>query len=455
MLLFEAEVGIPPQGRCAASLADMARGGPARIGARIRKLRVTKGLSQREVAEPLMTPPYLSLIEAGQRTPSEKALEHIALKLGVDALELATGMPSQLEERLELLLQEARGHAHRGDLEKADNALEEVLAQSRRYQLDRITARALCVAGTIAERKGEFVVARDLYDEAQTMLRDESPHRRFEAVVGYARIVRSLGEPRLAAYLLETYLVELRRHGVEDPTAKMRVHSVLVQFYRTLGLERQSIEAAEEALRLAPRVHDPEHVACMNMNVARSLLDQGRHEDAMEALRQAEQIYQSLDWPLPAVRAKVNTGIVALDKQRLDAAHSAFSEAVAVLEKHPGEKAELGAVLNLLGRVERLRGNGDVAADHLKRARKVLPKDDTVEHAMNAFELGLSVAPTDSKAGERELRRAADAYKSAGAKADAARALLELGHLLNNRGEAARASTVMVEGLELTASSGP
>src|SRR5688500_14354769 len=327
----------------------------AKVGARVRKLRLARGLSQKDLAEPEMTPPYLSLIESGQRTPSLEVLTYLAEKLEVDVRELTTGMPSQLTHQLELRLQEARGRSHRGELDEAWDDLQDVVGTAERYGLHKLTARARCVSAAIQEARGDYTSARDSYDEAQRLLAEEPAYLRFEAIVGYARCTHALGDSRLAAYLLDSYLVELEKQGLEDPTATMRVHSALVQFYRALGLERRSVESAEQALQLAPLVDDPEQIACMNMNVARSLLDQGRHEDAMAALRQAEQIYQSLDWPLPAVRARVNSGIVALDKERFDTAHKVFTEAAQLLADLPEEKAELGAVLNLLGRAERLR----------------------------------------------------------------------------------------------------
>jgi DNA-binding XRE family transcriptional regulator len=58
---------------------------------RHRRLRVERGLSQRDLAEPGVTYAYISRIEAGQRTPSMNALVKLAFGLGTTALFLATG----------------------------------------------------------------------------------------------------------------------------------------------------------------------------------------------------------------------------------------------------------------------------------------------------------------------------------------------------------------------------
>ncbi len=64
------------------------------VGARIRRLREERILTQRDLAEPGVSYAYISRIEAGARRPSLTALRKIAAKLGVTALELETGDPN-------------------------------------------------------------------------------------------------------------------------------------------------------------------------------------------------------------------------------------------------------------------------------------------------------------------------------------------------------------------------
>ena len=61
------------------------------IGQRLRRLRQERGLSQRELGEPGVSYAYISRVEAGDRTPSEKALRMLAARLGVTVLFLETG----------------------------------------------------------------------------------------------------------------------------------------------------------------------------------------------------------------------------------------------------------------------------------------------------------------------------------------------------------------------------
>ena len=61
------------------------------IGRRLRRLRLERGLSQRELSSPGVSYAYISRVEAGARNPSEKALRALAPKLGVTVLYLETG----------------------------------------------------------------------------------------------------------------------------------------------------------------------------------------------------------------------------------------------------------------------------------------------------------------------------------------------------------------------------
>jgi transcriptional regulator with XRE-family HTH domain len=67
------------------------------IGARLKRLRLARGLSQRDLSSPGISYAYISRIEAGMRTPSVKALRRIAGKLGVTVEHLETGEPTPTE----------------------------------------------------------------------------------------------------------------------------------------------------------------------------------------------------------------------------------------------------------------------------------------------------------------------------------------------------------------------
>ena len=117
------------------------------IGPRMRKLRLARGLTQRELAEPSYTHAYVSTIEAGRRTPSRDALEYFASKLGVDIAQLTQGRPADLEARLALELQEARIAVSEGRFGEADAIFDPIEKDAKRYALTRIRAKVEEIRG--------------------------------------------------------------------------------------------------------------------------------------------------------------------------------------------------------------------------------------------------------------------------------------------------------------------
>lgn len=61
------------------------------IGERLKRLRLERGLSQRDVSSPGVSYAYVSRVEAGARTPSVKAIRLLAEKLEVTAHYLEVG----------------------------------------------------------------------------------------------------------------------------------------------------------------------------------------------------------------------------------------------------------------------------------------------------------------------------------------------------------------------------
>jgi transcriptional regulator with XRE-family HTH domain len=67
------------------------------VGARLKRLRLARGMSQRDLSSPGVSFAYISRIEAGARFPSVKALRRVAGKLGVTVEHLETGEPTPVE----------------------------------------------------------------------------------------------------------------------------------------------------------------------------------------------------------------------------------------------------------------------------------------------------------------------------------------------------------------------
>src|SRR5438093_13421011 len=77
------------------------------VGERLRRLRLERGFSQRDLSSPGVSYAYISRIEAGARRPSVKALRQLARKLGVSVEYLETGSDLRDVDERELRLADA------------------------------------------------------------------------------------------------------------------------------------------------------------------------------------------------------------------------------------------------------------------------------------------------------------------------------------------------------------
>ncbi|MBI3647589.1 MAG: tetratricopeptide repeat protein [Actinobacteria bacterium] len=416
------------------------------VGTRLRRLRIARGLTQKDLAEPLYTNAYVSSIESGKKPGSPRALEHFARKLGVTAEELATGRPSDLEPRLEIRLAEARIALSWGRLDEAAGAFRSIAKEARRYHLPRIEARAEVGVGLFFERRGKPGDALDHYQRAEEILSGEPPTARVEAVAGKARCFHSLGDLRYEVHLLESLLGQIRRERLEDPEALANLHAGLLYAYVEAGLYEKAVESAAELQALAPRLSDPARAAQMHVNVARLYLAQGDAHRALRSLGHAEDAYRQLDLRTEIGYASLARGYVLTREGRLGEARSELEQALAIFEE-TGDEKDLTRTMEELGRVERLEGQTDRARELLERAIGILGTSDTPVLARVHRELGLVLLQVDPEAAEKNLKIAIELCKLGELPADAAVAYRGLGDLLNARGELEAASDAYRTGI--------
>lgn len=417
------------------------------LGQRIRRLRLARGLTQIELAEPAYSAAYVSTIEAGRRNPSPAAIKYLAERLGVHPEELATGRSREREARLQIRLQEAFSALFSGRHDRAAELLTDIADAASREGLPRVEAKAQEGRGILAERAGRPAEAAERFDAAIELLKDEPLPLSAEAVSGLARCRQMLGEVRVAIHILESYLLRLEKEHLQDPVAIMRTYSSLIWPLSEAGLHQDCKHAAEEALKLEPHVHQSDQVANMHLNVARELLRQGLVEDALASLTRAEDIYRSLNWKTELARAHGNRAIVLAEQGDLSSARHENLKALELVKGSSNRLTEARA-LNELARVDRLSGNVEAAKSGLTRAISLLDEADVVELALSHRELGLcALAEEKFDIAERQLRRAIGLYRRAQVPLEVAATFRELGDVLSARGQLEGSRQAYREGL--------
>ncbi|MFF7330376.1 helix-turn-helix domain-containing protein [Streptomyces sp. NPDC008150] len=411
------------------------RDDPETIGRRVQQLRHERGLTQRQLAEPVYTPAYVSTLEAGRVRPSDEALRHLAERLGVTFDELATGRPARLATDLRMRLTEAQRTLAVGDAPAAAEQYAALLAEAETHGFAEEQATALLGLGECALDTGELEAGRGYFERVERLLADAPLPARVPALRGRAVAHYLAGELRYAVYLLETTLDELNRGGLHDPDALLLLYASVIGPYMDMGAHARAAQAAELALALAPQAGDPALVARMHRSVARTLLAEGRTAEADASLVKAAELYRSLQLRTELANCHWMRGYVYAQNSQLDRAEDELREAQAMLSATRAALYSSQVAVELADVLHR-RGKSEEAADLLRGVLGDLSSERGAMHAAGAHRLLGIIAEDarDTEAAEEHYVRALSLLERAGAAGDLADLCRLLGDLLRRTG---------------------
>ena len=379
---------------------------------RLYQLRLAKGLTQKELAEPDYTHAYVSTIEAGRRQPSTNALAHFAKKLGVSVEELETGRSPGLANELRSRLHDARFDLSNGDYREADAKIKAVRREAKGLGFVVLEAQALEFAGLLQEVQGFPDEAIDRYDEALELLQQEPPTMWAYATAGKARCLQAKGESHFAIHLIQTLLARLEKANLSDPTARAWLLGPLVLALFDVGMRGEAGKLAREGLELVQVIGNGTAAASLLVNVARVHQQRGDYAQATEALNKAEDVYRTLDFKTELAVAQFAKGYVESRSGDLSAARRDLIAAVDVFED-TGSSLNLANATAELARVERLSGDLKTAERHLKRSIDVLAdREDPRVLAWSKRELALVYAQESPRKAEALFKEAIELYST-------------------------------------------
>jgi tetratricopeptide (TPR) repeat protein len=406
--------------------------GQGKLGASLRRLRLAKGMTQRELASPFYTHAYISTIEAGRRQPSPTAMKHFADKLGIDVDDLASGRPAGLVRELEAALADARIAASDGRFEMAEAALSSAARRARRYGLRRVEARAHEIRGLILERSGRPEAALEEYEAAERLLHDAEPAASVDAVAGKARSLQALGDTRYAIFVLES-LKRLMPIGA-DVSSLAHIRAALLDAYLDAGLVRAAEDVGRELERLEPRLHDAVREGQVHLYLARLRVTQGRPREADRLLAAAAEAYESSGLRTETAYAYLARGCLLSREDKLAAAERDLQRARRVFEETRNEK-ELNNTMIELARVERVRGRFEQAHSLLNDVIDRLRGGNAQLLAWAHRELGLLFSDREHARSEKHLRIAVELFDRADETIETATTYRILGDVLRADGQ--------------------
>jgi transcriptional regulator with XRE-family HTH domain len=423
------------------------------IGERLKRLRLDRGFSQRELAAPGVSYAYISRIEAGTRQPSVKALRRLAAKLGVSADYLETGSDLDPAEARELRLSNLELAVRLGEFEGVEPllqaALEEALAAGDRNAAQRARVSLASLA-----------LENNVFDQAVTLLEAAVAGEPFSAIDNYdifanlGRAYAGSGHPERAAQLFEDCIAAVEEIG-GDPSVEARYATLLSYALTDMGEISRAEEVVQRALDKMEDTSDPYMRVRLYWSIARLAHAEGRDTVALTNVRKAIALLQATDDTFHLARAHILAAVITLGRENADDADTHLQKAEQLL----GASSTLQDTVYIKqnrARVALLRHDADTAAqlaqEALELSRSVLPSEEGVALYALADALAMS---GDVAGADDAYRRAADLLEGERAWRDASAACRAWGRLLRDNGRDAEAIDVLDRAAELAMRSMP
>src|SRR5919198_1165181 len=356
--------------------ADMSAG--ESIGQRLRRLRLEKGLSQRELAGPGVSYAYVSRIEGGQRRPSLRAIRVLARKLGVSAQYLETGSMTTNEEEREIRLSDAELRLRLDEsVAGAEDAFHEVLREATEAGDVYITLGNTYLDLDRPEQAAELY--ERCLDELSAQEEDDTTARvRFGTHLSYA--LSNLGRFGEAREVLND--LTSRASGIVDTYARIRLYWSLARLAAMEGHGRTVLRHLRRAIALLEATEGTLHLARAHLLSSEILILDGRAEDAAPHLEAAERLFDlggdARD--LGAVRAQQAKRAALLGDHE-----EALRQATESL-RLTGD-APLGSAHFALAQAHALRGAVDEANGSFRTAVELLDQGGDWREAVQAADL--------------------------------------------------------------------
>jgi transcriptional regulator with XRE-family HTH domain len=419
------------------------------VGQRLKRLRVARGFSQRDLSSPGVSYAYISRIEAGARTPSVKALRKLAQKLGVSVEYLETGRDIREIDDRELKLADAELQLRlEADTGGAEQKLAEVLADATTAG-DRVSAsRAAIGLGLAAAHRGNHLDAVERLESALEHDR-AAPHLRPDVYTALAQSYAALGAPDRAARLLEQCLEEVTAATPDDVALLIRYATFLSYALTDAGDYDRANEVIHDALNRAGDSGDAYTRVRLYWSHARVAAIEGRSGEALTQIRKAIALLEATDDTLTLARGYLLSAGIDSEQGRANETRNQLEIAARLLGPAP-EPADLGMLRIGESRLATLEGDGALAVDRARDALAILGDFHGGEMGAACWALARGLAlQREIGAANETYRRAVDLLTVHGRRHNAGLASLDWAALLQEQGRGDEAEPILRRAYDL------
>ena len=377
----------------------------ADVGARIRSLRTAKGLTQAQLAEPLYTKAYISMLESGRTRASMKALEHIAGVLGVKPSDLLGGTSAPSTPQFQFI--EARRLIEEGQAGEAVPILE-ALEEGLNAADQLVRLRYLAIGyNSIGRPKQAFPVIERAQRMAE-LLGNAEEQVRIKAVLASAH-------SRTYAYdeairLLKECILACDNGVVKDSAFQFR-RLVELALALTNGRDsKQALATYERALELAEGFADRPSMAALYAGMAKTYQNDGDLEAAISYNTKSLQMYEDLGLLHQVACTLDNAALLYAEYGNRERARECLARAT-VLAK---ETKRMGTLASIQTSEAEVASKTDpeagllAAQDALKFAKKIDQPDAQIRALTLIGELRMASNPVLAKRSFQEASQLAE-----------------------------------------------
>ncbi|MEX0850895.1 MAG: tetratricopeptide repeat protein [Gaiellaceae bacterium] len=389
--------------------------GGARLGGRVRSLRMAAGLTQNELAEGRFSKEYISQIERGKTRPTDTTIAWLAARLGVDPAFLSDGVSTEERTKVETMLARAEALSEAHLYAEAIEAFREVEPLVDGTSAPALDFRMLMGEAWSLQQHGEvnpaierLQRARDLAEGAQF-----SDVERADVLFRLAVCRYKLSSIGTAVALFSEALALAERSGL--PCDLLRA-DILGWRSRCHRLQRDYVAAHEDverALELAQDLGDRRAIANTYFQASLIAQRQGHWVLSRSYAQRAKDLYQELNDERNVGRLLLALGGLTLllgdEEQAVEHLKASFSRALE--SDSPPDAAQ---ALQGLARVHLNRGEYDEADELARKGLALLEGRDDYLHEVCPSQLVLGRALME----RGRLDEAGDCFRAADAAAE-------------------------------------
>ncbi len=407
---------------------------------RLRALRAAKGLTQRQLAGDELSVSYVSLLEAGRRTPTPETVRVLASSLGCSPAELLGEADSPVTRPAVLNVRFGQLSLEAGRYDEAHTHFEAALAAPDLDPLMRSEARV--GLARVREGQGRLREAAEAYESLVQEAIDSPQYlASLGVVISWCRCLYELGDLGRVIEVGTGAMRELDRLQAWQSDTAIQLLATVAAAHFELGEIQQAERLLREGLRRAEQMRSPAARAAVLWNASHVASEEGRHREALELAEEALTYFRSSGDRRAAARLLSQYGYLLLrqDPPRVDDATRTLEEGLAILTE-VGYGYERGYILTELSRAHLMRGDAAAARELAERSLAELGPQAVLERARAQTALAAALAALGERQEAAEIfDRAAQTLSQLRASRQAARAWVELGNMLDEAGDPAGA----------------